>query len=145
MRSVPDGGPDLRLSQRVVQKRFVKPEILDMGADLSDQALADFGGKPQGHSGRMAALVSVILPGGLGIMQTGAGGFDLGCQIGQPFGMNLMGVNAFAVVGQVAAMPERLISDFLERVNDQAGLLECIGHTVLLMKKWKSAEKIPPG
>ena len=36
MRSVPDGGLDLRLSQRVVQKCFVKPEIFNMGTGLSD-------------------------------------------------------------------------------------------------------------
>ena len=35
-RAVPDGGPDLRLSERVVQKRFVEAEIFNMGADLSD-------------------------------------------------------------------------------------------------------------
>ena len=83
----------------------------------------------------MTVLVSAMFSGGLGVVQAGAGGFDFGRQIGQPLGMNLMGVDAFAVVGQAVAMPERLIADFLERVNDQAGLLERIGHAVLLMKK----------
>ena len=55
-------------------------------------------------------------------MQAGAGGLDLGRQIGQPLGVNLMVIDALAVVGQAAAVLERLVADSLERVNDQAGL-----------------------
>ena len=82
----------------------------------------------------MAVLVGAVFPGGLGIMQAGAGGLDLGRQIGQPLDMNLMVIDALAVVGQAAAVLERLSADSLERVNDQAGLLECVGHAVLLMQ-----------
>ena len=134
VRAVPDRSLDLGLAERVVEHGFGKSEIFEVRIDVGRGALADLRGEAQGQPGVMAGIVAPVCPRGPRIFQRSARRLDLGRQICQPLGVDLMFVDAFPVAGQRAPMIQRGVTHLLQRSNDKGGLFEYVGHEGLLIR-----------